>query len=123
MAKANGVVQQNRVAVRLFPELLKTLREEHGMSQMELAIKVDFNPSYHAITKYASKAAEQLPTRDSAVSMADAFKLEGTERAQFLLAAGHHPDEGSVVIDGVDVYNFELAADGAPIIHGLSNAA
>ncbi len=35
------------------------------------------------------------------------------------VAPGHHPDEGNVVIDGVAIYDFKEAADGAPIMHGL----
>ncbi len=124
MAKAKGPVQQNTVAVRIFPGYLKMMRETHGnISQMELALMVGLDPGYNSITKYESKAAGTLPAREHAVSMADAFELEGTERAQFILAAGHHPDEGTVVIDGVVVYDFELAANEAPIIHAMSSLA
>lgn len=72
-----------------FPARLHALREEHHLSQRDVAELIGLSPSNIAMVE---KGIRPPPTRDKLLRLIQAIELWPPESDAFLLAAGHDPD-------------------------------
>jgi len=72
----------------VFAQELTTRRIAARMSQVDLGIAAEVDRSY--INRMES--GDRVPRRAVAESLANGLRLTGSDRATFLLAAGHAPD-------------------------------
>jgi transcriptional regulator with XRE-family HTH domain len=70
-----------------FARLLKQFREEQGISQSRLAEASQFDHSYVSRLESGNRA----PTREAVSKLADALRLDASQRDSLLAAAGFMP--------------------------------
>ena len=77
-----------------FGKLLKTLREQHGVSQSKLAERADFDHSY--VSRLESGA--RMPTREAVDRLGQAMGLEQAQLDSLLASAGFLPRDVSSLL-------------------------
>ncbi len=77
-----------------FGTLLKTLREQHGVSQSKLAERADFDHSY--VSRLESGA--RMPTREAVDRLGRAMSLEQAQQDSMLASAGFLPRDVSSLL-------------------------
>jgi len=77
-----------------FGNLLKSLRERHGVSQSKLAERATFDHSY--VSRLESGA--RMPTRDAVLRLGEAMGLEMTDIDSLLASAGFLPKDVSSLL-------------------------
>ena len=77
-----------------FGKLLKTLREQHGVSQSKLAERADFDHSY--VSRLESGA--RMPTREAVDRLGQAMSLEDVQLDSLLASAGFLPRDVSSLL-------------------------
>jgi len=97
-----------------FGALLKEARRRAKLSQKELAKKIPINNSY--ISKMENE--DFLPSRDVAVSLADALGLRENARLDFLLAAKVASDKDVQEFTDVEVDKSQALGGMPPAITG-----
>lgn len=77
-----------------FGKLLKTLREQHGVSQSKLAERADFDHSY--VSRLESGA--RMPTREAVDRLGQAMSLDQAQLDSLLASAGFLPRDVSSLL-------------------------
>lgn len=77
-----------------FGKLLKTLREQHAISQSKLAERADFDHSY--VSRLESGA--RMPTREAVDRLGEAMSLEDVQLDSLLASAGFLPRDVSSLL-------------------------